>query len=348
MNFSMGKHATVLTAALAAAVIVAPGASADAVEDFYKGKQVTWIVSYGAGGSYGTYTQIGARHIGKYLPGNPSVVVQFMPGAGGIKATNYLYNAAAKDGGVLGTVTKDLALEQALRPENAKYDARKFGWVGSFSEYIAVIAVWSASGVKTVEDAKKRDVIMATSGRGHQGSQLAVLLNEYTGTKFKLVTGYRGAKDMNLAMERGEAQMRISSWTGFKSQQGAWLKEGKVTVLAQGGAKRQPDLPETPTFSELVKDPEGRKVLAIVESGADVGWPALTPPGVPADRLAALRKAFIAMSRDKAFVAEVTKAKLEVNPKSGEELAKVIGEVLSADAKVLAKARAIAGIKDKK
>lgn len=332
-------------AAAFAAGLIAPGAAADAVSDFYTGRQITWVVSYGAGGSYGAYSQIGARHIGKYLPGNPSVVTQFMPGAGGIKATNHLYNAAAKDGSVLGTVTKDLALEQALRPQNAKYDARKFGWVGSFSEYIAVIAVWSATGIKTIEDARKRDVIMATSGRAHQGSQLAVLLNEYAGTKFKLVTGYRGARDMNLAMEQGEAHMRISSWTGFKSQQGAWLREGKATILAQGGDKRQPDLPNTPLFKELVKDAEGRKVLDIVESGASVGWPALMPPGVPADRLAAMRKAFDAMTKDKAFIAEVTKAKLEVNPKTGAELARVINDVLSADANVLARARTIAGIR---
>jgi tripartite-type tricarboxylate transporter receptor subunit TctC len=332
-------------AVLAAAMLTAAPAGADAVSDFYTGKQVTWIVSYGAGGSYGRYTQIGARHLGRFLPGNPAVTVQYMPGAGGIKATNYLYNAAPKDGGMLGTVTKDLALEQALRPEKAKYDARKFSWVGSFAEYIAVIAVWSASGVKTIEDAKTHSVIMATSGRGHQGSQLAVLLNEYAGTKFRLVTGYRGAKDMNLAMEQGEAQMRISSWSGFKSQQGDWLRDGKAAVLAQGGSKRQPDLQNAALFIDLVKDPEGRKVLAIVESGSSVGWPALMPPDVPADRLAAMRKAFDAMTKDKAFIAEVEKSKLEVAPKSGAELAKVIDEVLSADEKVLARARAIAGIK---
>ena len=170
----LARYGAAAAATALAAAAMTRGAVADAVADFYGGKQVTWIVSYGAGGSYGAYSQIGARHIGKYLPGKPSIVVQFMPGAGGIKATNYLYNAAAKDGGVLGTVTKDLALEQALRPQNAKYDARRFGWVGSFSEYIAVIAVWTASGARTIEDARTREVIMATSGRGHQGSQLAV------------------------------------------------------------------------------------------------------------------------------------------------------------------------------
>jgi tripartite-type tricarboxylate transporter receptor subunit TctC len=337
-----------LAVALAAgAALASAPASAQSAADFYKDKQLTWIVSYGAGGSYGRYTQIGARHIGKFLPGNPTVTVQYMPGAGGLKATAYLYNAAAKDGSIIGTVTKDLALEQALRPEKAKYDARKFSWVGSFSEYVAVIAAMSATGVKTIEDARKRDVIMATSGRSHQGSQLAVLLNEFAGAKFKLVTGYRGAKDMNLAMEQGEAHARITSWSGFKSQQGAWIKEGRAVVLAQGGAKRQPDLPNAPLFSELVKDPEGRKVLAIVESGASVGWPALMPPSVPADRLAAVRAAFDKMTKDKAFIAEVEKSKLEVNPKTGPELAAVINDVLSSDAKVLARARVIAGIKKK-
>jgi tripartite-type tricarboxylate transporter receptor subunit TctC len=330
----------------AAATAMPVAAKADAVTDFFSGRQITWIVSYGPGGSYGLYAQLAARHIGRHLPGNPSVIVQFMPGAGGISATNHLYTAAPKDGSTIATVTKDLALEQALRPKESRYDARRFSWVGSFAEYIAVFAVWNASGIKSIEDAKRREVILATSGRGHQGSQLAVLLNEFAGTKFKLVTGYRGAADMNLAMERGEAHTRISSWSGFKSQQGAWLKEGKASIIAQGGERRQPDLQNVPLFSELVTNPEGRKLLAIVESGAVVGWPALMPPGVPADRLAAWRKAFDATMKDPAFVAEVTKARLEVEPKSGAELARVIEDVLSVDETILARARVIAGIKE--
>jgi tripartite-type tricarboxylate transporter receptor subunit TctC len=332
--------------ALGTALVAIPrAAQADTVSDFFSGRQITWIVSYDTGGSYGLYAQLAARHIGKHLPGKPTIIVQYMPGAGGISATNHLYTAAPKDGSTIATVTKDLALEQALRPNEVRYDARQFSWVGSFAEYIAVFAAWTESGITSIADAKKRDVILATSGRGHQGSQLAVLLNEFAGTRFKLVTGYRGAADMNLAMERGEAHARITSWSGFKSQQGEWLTSGKAAMIAQGGERRQPDLPNVPLFSELVTDPEGRKLLAIVESGAVVGWPALMPPGVPADRLAAWRKAFDATMRDPAFIAEVTKAKLEVEPKFGVELAKVIGEVLSVDNTVLARARAIAGIK---
>jgi len=321
-------------------------AAADPVADFFRERQVSWIVSYGPGGSYGLYAQLAARHLPRHMPGKPTIVVQFMPGAGGITATNHLYNLAPKDGSVIATVTKDLALEQALRPKEVRYDARQFGWVGTFAEYIAVFAVWTDSGIRTIADARQRETILATSGRGHQGSQLAVALNEYAGTKFKLVAGYRGAADMNVAMERGEAHARITSWSGFKSQQGDWLKSSKATILAQGGDIRQPDLPNVPLFSELVADTDGRKVLALIESGAFVGWPALLPPGVPAERLAAWRKAFDATMKDPEFIAEVEKSQLEVQPKSGAALEKAIAEVLAVDENVVARARIIADIKD--
>jgi tripartite-type tricarboxylate transporter receptor subunit TctC len=330
-----------LSVGLAVAI---PGVAAQSTAEFFKDRQINFIVSYGPGGSYGLYAQIAARHLPRHLPGRPTIVVQFMPGAGGIAATNHLYNVAPKDGSTVATVTKDLALEQALRPGSVKFDARKFGWVGSFSEYIAVFAVWKASGINSIEDARKRETIFATSGRGHQGSQLAVLFNEYAGTKFKLVAGYRGAADMNIAMERGEAHARITSWSGFKSQQGAWLTEGKAAIIAQGGAKRQPDLPNVPLFSELIKDQEGLKLLALIESGAVVGWPVLLPPGVPADRLTAWRKAFDATMMDTEFIAEVTKAKLDVGPKTGAEIEKAMTQALAVDEKVLARARVIADV----
>ena len=338
-------RARIATLVLLASVAAAP-ARADAVADFYQGKQVNFVVSFGPGGSYGLYAHLIATHIGKYLPGNPSIMMQYMPGGGGVKATNYMYNAAPKDGSVIATVFKDLALEQALRPKEAKYDARKFGWIGSVNEYISVITVWRDSGIKSIADARKREVAMATSGRAHQGSQLAILLNDFAGTKFKLVTGYRGAADMNLAMERGEVQARINSSLGLRTQQAAWVRDGKVISLAQGGEARQPDMPNVPLFSELVKDPEGRQVLAIVESGSVVGWPELMPPGVPADRLAAWRKAFDETMKDPAFIADVKKAKLDVHPKSGQVLAALIDRILAADPKIIARARKIAGIKE--
>jgi hypothetical protein len=165
-----------------------------------------------------------------------------------------------------------------------------------------------------------------------------VLLNEFAGTKFKLVAGYRGAADMNVAMERGEAHARISSWSGLKSQQGAWISDRKVAMIAQGGAKRQSDLPAVPLYSELIKDPEGLRLLALIESGAVVGWPLLLPPGVPAERLAAWRKAFEATMKDPGFIAEVSKAKLDVDPKTGTEIEKAMTQALAVDDKLLARA----------
>ncbi len=334
-----------IACSLAASLALVPTQTrADPLAEFFKDRPINFIVSYGPGGSYGLYAQIASRHLPKHLPGKPTIVVQFMPGAGGITAANHLYNLAPKDGSTIATVTKDLALEQALRPASVKFDARKFGWVGSFSEYIAVFAVWSASGIKSIEDARTRETIFATSGRGHQGSQLAVLLNEFAGTKFKLVAGYRGAADMNIAMERGEAHARISSWSGLKSQQGAWITDGKVAVIAQGGATRQPDLPNVPLYTDLIKDPEGQKLLALIESGAVVGWPVLLPPGVPADRLAAWRKAFDATMKDPEFIAEVTKAKLDIGAKSGVEIEKAMTQALAIDDQVLERARKIADV----
>lgn len=343
MRPSLGRAVAAITSALAALASAGP-TSADTVADFFRDRQISFIVSYGPGGSYGLYAQIAARHLPRHLPGKPTITVQFMPGAGGITATNHLYNLAPKDGSTVATVTKDLALEQALRPKDVRFDARQFGWVGSFAEYIAVFAVWNASGIRTIEDVRARETILATSGRGHQGSQLAVLLNEFAGTRFKLVAGYRGAADMNIAMERGEAHARITSWSGFKSQQGEWLTSGKASVIAQGGERRQPDLAAVPLFSELIKDVEGRKLLALIESGAIVGWPVLLPPGVPAERVAAWRKAFDATMKDPEYIAEVTKAKLDVGPKTGLEIERAMKEALSVDENVLSRARVIADV----
>jgi tripartite-type tricarboxylate transporter receptor subunit TctC len=344
MHQSTGRVAVSISAIAAFTATLAQRASADPVADFFRDRQVSFIVSYGPGGSYGLYAQIAARHLPKHLPGKPTITVQFMPGAGGITATNHLYNLAPKDGSTVATVTKDLALEQALRPKEVRFDARQFGWVGSFAEYIAVFAVWNASGVRSIEDAKARETILATSGRGHQGSQLAVLLNEFAGTKFKLVAGYRGAADMNIAMERGEAHARITSWSGFKSQQGEWLTSGKASIVAQGGDTRQPDLPGVPLFKDLIKDAEGQKLLALIESGAVVGWPVLLPPGVPSERVEAWRKAFQATMKDPEYIAEATKAKLDVAPKTGIEIERAMREALTVDDKILARARVIADV----
>ena len=331
--------------ALAANALSVGTASADAVADYFKGKRLTLVVSYGAGGSYGLYGRLVANHISAHLPGKPTVVVQYMRGAGGLKATNYLYNAAAKDGSFVGMVTKDLVVAQTLRPSKTKYDARKFNWVGRINEYVAIIIVMNGRGVKTFADIKKKQLIMGVSGRNHHGFLLASMLNQLVGTKFKLVTGYRGAKAMNLAMEGGEVDARIGSSMTLKTQLAAQYREGKLHAIVQSGEAKARELPNVPLVNTMFKKAADRKVAQLIDSGTIIGWSVLMPPSVPKDRVAAWRTAFAKLASDPALAARAKKAKADLNFKSGRDIASFVGEVLSTDPAVFARARKLVGIK---
>ena len=313
--------------------------------DTFAGKRLTVVVSYGAGGSYGLYGRLAANHIGKYLPGNPSVVVQYMPGAGGIKATNYLYNAAAKDGSFVGMVTKDLAVAQALRPSKTKFDARKFNWVGRINEYVAVIIVMNKRGINSFEDIKKKQIIMGVSGRNHHGYMLASMLNELVGAKFKLVTGYRGAKAMNLAMEGGEVDARIGSSMTLKTQLAAQVRDGQMKAIVQSGEKKSPGLPNVPLVNEMFSNPGDRQVAQLIDSGTVLGWSLLLPPGVAGDRVGAWRSGLAKMMTDSTLQARAKQAKADLSYKSGQEISAFVTKVLSTDPKVFARARKLVGIK---
>jgi len=331
--------------ALAAAALPAGSASADAVADYFAGKRLTLVVSYGAGGSYGLYGRLVADRISAYLPGKPSVVVQYMPGAGGLKATNYLYNAAAKDGSFVGMVTKDLVVEQALRPSKTKFDARKFNWVGRINEYVAVIIVATGRGVKSFEDLKKKQVIMGVSGRSHHGYLLASMLNHLVGTKIKLVTGYRGAKAMNLAMEGGEVDARIGSSMSLKTQLVAQYRDGKIMPIVQSGEQKAPELAKVPLVNTLFKNPADRQVAQLIDSGTIIGWSVLMPPGVPGDRVGAWRASFDKLAGDATLKSRAKQAKVDLSFKTGKQIAAFVGQVLSTDPAVFARARKLVGIK---
>lgn len=331
--------------ALAASAFSAGTASAQSVADYFKGKRLTLVVSYGAGGSYGLYGRLVADQISAHLPGNPSVVVQYMRGAGGLKATNYLYNAAAKDGSFVGMVTKDLVVAQTLRPSKTKYDARKFNWVGRINEYVAIIIVMNGRGVKTFADIKKKQLIMGVSGRNHHGYLLASMLNQLVGTKFKLVTGYRGAKAMNLAMEGGEVDARIGSSMTLKTQLAAQYREGKLHVIVQSGERKAAELPDVPLVNTMFKNPADRKVAQLIDSGTIIGWSVLMPPGVPKERVAAWRTAFAKLATDPVLAARAKKAKADLSFKSGRDIAAFVDKVLSTDPSVFARARKLVGIK---
>lgn len=328
--------------ALITAALMSGPAVADPVTEFYKDKRINLIVSFGTGGTYGLYGRLVADHITKHLPGNPKVIVQHMPGAGGIVATNHMYNLAPKDGTTVGMLFKDMALAQVAQPESVRYDARRFNWIGSVNQYYAVVMTWAAAGADSIERARQQEVIMASSGQGHHGTILAQAMNELLGTRFRSITGYDGAGAMHLAMERGEVHARIGSWESIKTGQAGWIRDKKIHLIAQAGVTKSPDLPQVPLVLDLVKDPADRSMIELIDSGSVVGWSIAMPPDAPADRVAAWRKAFDALMKDEEFRAAAAKANADIDPRSGDEIAAVINRVLASSPAVFERTRKIA------
>jgi tripartite-type tricarboxylate transporter receptor subunit TctC len=323
-------------------VLTAQGAMADPAANFFRDNRINLIVSFGTGGTYGLYGRLIADHIPRHLPGNPKVVVQHMPGAGGIVATNHLYNIAPKDGATVGMLFKDMALAQVVQPDSVRYDARKFNWIGSVNQYYAVVMTWAASGADTLETARKREVIMASSGPGHHGTVLAQTMNDLLGTRFRSITGYDGAGAMHLAMERGEVHARIGSWESIKTGQADWIRDKKIHLIAQAGIAKAPDLPDVPLVLDLVKDPADRSMVELIDSGSIVGWSLTLPPDVPSERVDAWRRAFDALMKDQEFLAAAKKFNADIDPKSGKEIAAVIDRVLASSPAVFERVRKIA------
>ncbi len=328
-----------------AAMSVAPSAMAQSVANFYKGKTVTIVVAFPAGGMYGINGRIMSRFIGRHIPGNPTVVVQHMPGQGGSKAANYVYNAAAKDGSVLSVLSKDVAVAQALRPESVKYDANKFNFLGRMQPYTAVLMVWGKAGVHTVEDARKREVIIGNSGKSSHDYMEASLLRHFAGLKLKLVTGYPGASGMYKAMESGEIHGRIGAWNSLKAAKPDWLRDKKVSMLVQTGLKRQPDLPNLPLMIELMPNDEARRMAEVMSLGSPVGWGLSTPPGVSPARVAALRTAFDKMVADPAFLEEIKKRNVGGETATGLEVQEFVRKTLMVSPELVKKMQVIAGFK---
>jgi tripartite-type tricarboxylate transporter receptor subunit TctC len=307
-----------LTATLALA-----WAPAAAQEDF-KGKTITIYVGYGAGGGFDFYGRLAARHIGKHLPGQPNVVVSNMPGAGSLRAANYIYAVAPKDGTALGVITPTVALEEALETEGVQYKSGKFNWIGRIGPNIDVTMTWHTSKVRSLEDAKRETAQLAASGPGSTSAYLPKVLNSIIGTKFNIITGFGGANDGMLAMERGETDGAMTSLNTLRTSKAEWLKDKKVNVLIQYVPERLKDLPDVPALIELGKTPEDKQILGLFASTATVGKALVAPPDMPKEKLAVLRKAFDAMVKDPEFLAEVEKTNTEFDPASGEELQKMI------------------------
>jgi tripartite-type tricarboxylate transporter receptor subunit TctC len=302
-------------------------ASAQTPADFYADKSIELIIGYPPAGSNDIYGRIVARHLGKYIPGKPSIIVRNMPGAGSLTAANHIYNRAAKDGTVLGVVSAGIPLQAKLGQPQARFEPSKFFWIGRIQSSSSVTMVWHTSKAMTLDDAMKREVVLSATGAGSTGSLYPNVMNEVLKTRFKLIQGYKGTHEAMLAMERGEAEGHSTTWEAVKSVNMRWVKEKMVRILVQHGLHRADDLPNVPTSVELATSPEDRAVMRAIMGAAEIGKAYFTTPEVPADRVTALRRAFDAMLKDAAFAEDVKKVHGELEPMTGEQMQELIGEL---------------------
>ncbi len=317
-------------------------AQAQAQEDgVFARKTITIYVGNTAGGTYDLYGRLAARHLGRFLPGHPGVVVENMPGAGSLRAANFIYAAAPKDGTALGIVTENLAIEQALSNPGAQYDASRFTWIGRIGPSNAIHAMWFTSKVQSIEDAKLYEASLASTGAGNLAEIIPTLLNAVLGTKFKLVRGYPAANEALLAMERGEVEGASANWTTIKVQKKDWLVDKKVKIILQDLPTRGPDLQDTPALGELGDTPDDRRLTGLYASVGAIGRAFFAPPGVPTANANALRDGYIAMTKDPDFIADAQKISAELAPAPGVNLQKAVEETLLLPENLRARARAI-------
>jgi tripartite-type tricarboxylate transporter receptor subunit TctC len=333
------------SAALLAVLLAAAPAAADPIADFYRGKTVRIIVGYGEGGGYDLYTRLAGLHIGRSIPGNPTVVVQNMPGAGTKVASRYIVNAAPKDGTVIGMVAQAVAQDAVL--ENTKdVDVSKFVWIGRLTPNIDMAVTPAASPIKTLADARSREVVLGSLAAGTTSVMAPTLLNAMAGTKFKLILGYKGSADVTLAMERGEVEgVAAIGWAGIKSSRPDWVAGKKINILYQVMLARSAELADVPAFGELGETPGDRAVLRFFASSADMGRSLFVAPGVPADRVAALRKAFHDMLADPEFIQDTRKRNIDIEPATGDYLAQLVADTLATPPAVVERMKAALGMK---
>jgi tripartite-type tricarboxylate transporter receptor subunit TctC len=334
------RFARLVPFAIALNFIAVSSARADPVEDFYRGRTISMVIGFSTGSGYDLYARLLARHIGKHIPGNPNVVSQNLPGAGSLKAANYVFSVAPKDGSVIGTMSRSLPIEPLLG--DLQLDARRFTWIGNIANNASLCATWHTTPVKTWADVLGKSLTLGGEGPGSDLDNFAVLLRSMFGAKVKLVTGYPGGSEVNLAIERGEVDGRCGwSWDSIKSTRPDWLRDRKINLLVVFALEKAADIPaEVPLIMDLAKSDEERKILRVHLAGQYLGRPFFAPPGIPEDRKAALRAAFDATMRDPDFIAEALKARLEVNPVSGAEIDRLLAEVYATPRDVIEKARA--------
>jgi tripartite-type tricarboxylate transporter receptor subunit TctC len=295
-----------------------------AADDFYRGKTIKLFIGSGPGGGYDLFGRLVARHLGEHLVGQPTITPQNMPGAGGILTTNYIYNVAPKDGLSMAIASPSLALIDALETPGVRFKTEKLNWIGRVSANINVTVTWHTSSVKTIEEARKREILISAIAATSPLTLLPQVMNATTGTKFKMIRGYADSAATLLAMERGEVEGTTVSWATLKSTRADWIKTGKVNILVQYGLSRASELKDVPAATEAALADDDKRLLSLFVSGADVGYAIFTSPGVPGDRVEALRQAFVKMTQDPAFKEDAERRGIDLDPMSGGNLQKTI------------------------
>jgi len=315
--------------------------------DFYRGKMVTVYVGLSPGGGYDQNARLVARYLGKYIPGEPLVVVRNMPGAGGLAMANHVANAAPKDGLHIAAPQRGVPFEPLLGDaSHSKFDPTRLNWIGSTNSDTSVAVATRKSGVKTWRDLKARELIIAGTGVGTESVTVPYIIRNLIGLKFRVIAGYPGGSEMNLAMQRGEVEGRGTvSWTSLKPHYKDWVESGDLVVLFQMGLKKHPDIPDVPLVTDLADTPEKRQMLEVQFSAFELGRPQFVAEEVPADRVSALRRAFDATMKDPSLLAEAQKQDLEINPVTGEDMTEVMKRVFATPKDVIAKLVAASGEK---
>ena len=340
---SMPRTRSCAIAAIAAitAAVAAQPAAADSVADFYKGKTVAILMGTGPGGSYDLYGRTIAEHIARHIPGNPNVIVEHMPGAGGVIAANNIYGTAPQDGTKL-LLSHAIPLSEKLEPTGVRFESAKFHWLGAYDAIVQALTLWHTAPANNVADLKTADLIVGSFSKTHLTYQWASLLKDAIGAKYKVVSGYRSGNDCNLAMERGEISGWTASWENIVGTRPQWLAEKKVKMLVQFTLAREPYLKDVPTLMELAP-PNKKEVAEFVISGTPFARALAVGPGVPAERVAALRKAFDELMKDPAFLADAKKRKLSIDPRDATKVKALVNKLASASPDLITRVKRAIG-----
>lgn len=318
-----------LLALVCGAAFTVPAAAADPIEDFYRGRKLDLIIGYSSGGTYDLYARLVARHLGSHIPGAPQIVPRNMPGAGSRAAAFWVANIGPKDGSILATGDQSLSVAQAMGDKQLTVDTTKLIYIGNPNAENNTTTVWHTTGVRTIDDAKTREVTVGATG-GSTSSQYPKLMNALLGTRFKVILGYPGGNDINIAMERGEVDGRGSnSWASWKSTRADWLRDKKINILVQIGLQKAADLLDVPLMMDLATNDEDRRIMKLFSASGSIGRPIYTSPGVPEERVKALRAAFAAMVKDEKFLADAHTANLDIEFVSGEDMQRIVAEIVA-------------------